>query len=150
MVAIAIILGLISFGMLCRAMFALAVHALPFFVGVSLGCAMLQADCDVGRASLAGVVAAVMTAAVGRLLLTCAPSPALRLVVASAFLVPAVMAGYHVVFGLAGLATPSTLARAVAACVGAVLVGVTAWRKFGCNGARLATMRRSHEQTLPD
>jgi hypothetical protein len=102
MPAIALVLGLISLGMLCRALFAPAVHALPFFVCVRIAFAMLHTGRDVGTAVLAGIVAAALTAATGRLLFAFAPSPTLRFIVAAGFLVPAAIAGYHVVFGWLG------------------------------------------------
>jgi hypothetical protein len=84
MPAIALVLGLISLGMLCRALFAPAVHALPFFVCVRIAFAMLHTGRDVGTAVLAGIVAAALTAATGRLLFAFAPSPTLRVIVALA------------------------------------------------------------------
>jgi hypothetical protein len=66
MLAITLVVGLISLGKLCRVLFALAVHALPFFIAVSMSLSILNAGSDLGTAVLIGLVAGMLTAAVGR------------------------------------------------------------------------------------
>ena len=123
MPAIALILGLVSVGLLCRALFELAVHALPFFVAVSTGMAVLSAGVGIAGAFLVGLTAAALTLAIGRVLFVTSRSPLIRASVAAAFLVPAAMAGRHTALGVAFLAGPSPLLREIIGWLGAFLSG---------------------------
>ena len=123
MPAITLILGLISVGLLCRALFKLAVHALPFFVAVSTGMAVLSAGVGIAWAFLAGLTAAALILTVGRVLFATSRSPLMRGFVAAAFLVPAAMAGRHTALGVAFLAGPSPLLREIIGWLGAFLSG---------------------------
>ncbi|WP_316215133.1 hypothetical protein [Bradyrhizobium sp. SZCCHNR2035] len=116
-------LGLVSVGLLCRALFKLAVHALPFFVAVSTGLAILNAGVGIGDAFLIGLTAAALTLTVGRILFLTSRSPLIRASVAAAFLVPAAMAGRHTALGVALLAGPSPLWRDIIGWLGAFLAG---------------------------
>jgi hypothetical protein len=130
MLAIALILGLISLGTLCRAMFALAVHALPFFVAASVALARLNAGTDLRGALLFGLLAAALTVVGGRVVFALAPSVTVRVTIAAAFLVPAAIAGYYAAVGLSWFAGPSSFWQAVAGWAGAILVCAAAWRKL--------------------
>ncbi|WP_315773873.1 MULTISPECIES: hypothetical protein [unclassified Bradyrhizobium] len=123
MPAITLILGLVSVGLLCRALFKLAVHTLPFFVAVSTGMAVLSAGVGIAGAFLAGLTAAALTLTVGRILFATSRSPLMRASVAAAFLVPAVMAGRHTALGVVFLAEPSPLWREIIGWFGAFLAG---------------------------
>ncbi|CCE03413.1 hypothetical protein [Bradyrhizobium sp. STM 3809] len=121
MLAIALILGLVSVGLLGRAVFKLAVHALPFFVAVTVGMTVLNAG--LGVAILAGITAAVFTLMIGRALFASSTSLLLRGLVAAAFLIPAAMAGRQVAFGAAALiAELSPFWREIIGWSGALLV----------------------------
>lgn len=126
MPAITLILGLVSVGLLCRALFKLAVHALPFFVAVSTGMAVLNAGIGIGWAFGAGLIAAVLTLAGGQFLFAASRSMLMRGIVAAAFLVPAVVAGHHAAKGLALLAGPSEVLGEIIGWSGAFLVGAGA------------------------
>ena len=123
MPAITLILGLVSVGLLCRALFKLAVHALPFFVAVSTIMAVLSAGVGIAGAFLVGLTAAALTLTVGRILFVTSRSPLMRACVAAAFLVPAAMAGRHTALGVAFLAGPSPLWCEIIGWLGALLAG---------------------------
>jgi hypothetical protein len=142
MLSITLVLSLISLGMLCRVLFALAVHALPFFVAVSIGLSILNAGSDLGSAVLVGLVAGMLTAAVGRVAFAAAPCVIVRLMIMTMFVLPSAIAGYHGVHGLAWFAAPSTFWRGVLGWVGAVLVCVAACRQLaGFDDSRSAQTR---------
>ncbi|MGJ5032089.1 hypothetical protein ACQR1I_34995 [Bradyrhizobium sp. HKCCYLS2038] len=122
MLAIALILGLVSVGLLCRALFKLAVHALPFFVAVTVGMAVLNASLGVGAAFAAGITAAALTLSIGRLLFSASRSFLLRGIVAAAFLIPAAVAGHQAALGAALLVGPSPFWREIIGWSGALLV----------------------------
>ncbi|WP_315769907.1 MULTISPECIES: hypothetical protein [unclassified Bradyrhizobium] len=123
MPAITLILGLVSVGLLCRALFKLAVHALPFFAAVSTGLAVLNAGVGIGGAILAGLTAAALTLTVGRILFATSRFLLMRSLVAATFLIPAAMAGRHTALGVALLAGPSPLWREIIGLLGAFLAG---------------------------
>ncbi|WP_315750704.1 MULTISPECIES: hypothetical protein [unclassified Bradyrhizobium] len=123
MPAITLILGLVSVGLLCRALFKLAVHALPFFVAVSTGMAVLSTGVGIAGALLAGFTAAALTLAIGRVLFATSRSLLMRGFVAAAFLVPAAMAGRQMALDVALLAGPSPLWREIIGWLGAFLAG---------------------------
>jgi hypothetical protein len=54
----------------------------------------------------------------------------LRIAIATAFAVPAAVAGYHLVFALSQIGVPSLAWREVLACLGAVCAGGTAWMRL--------------------
>lgn len=123
MLAIALILGLVSVGLLCRALFKLAVHALPFFAAISTGLAVLNAGVGIGGAFLAGLTAAALTLTIGRILFATSRSLVMRGFVAAAFLVPAAIAGRQAALGVVLLAAPSPFWREIIGWSGAFLAG---------------------------
>ncbi|MGY3449827.1 hypothetical protein [Bradyrhizobium sp. USDA 4353] len=149
MLPIALLLGLISLGLMCRALFALAVHALPFFVAVSIGIALMNAGDSVGSACLAGFIAGVFTVVCGRVLFAVSESVLVRGVVAAAFLVPAAIAGRHAALGLALLVGPLPLWREIIGWSGALLVCSVALRQLlGHEVPRPCRSERDHDQIL--
>ncbi|MGN8543679.1 hypothetical protein ACQPTN_00610 [Bradyrhizobium sp. 13971] len=54
----------------------------------------------------------------------------MRIAIATAFAVPAAVAGYHVAFALSQIGMPSQAWREMFACLGAVFLGGTAWTRL--------------------
>jgi hypothetical protein len=54
----------------------------------------------------------------------------LRTAIATAFAIPAAVAGYQAVFGLSQMGVPSPFWREAFAWVGAILIGCTAWARM--------------------
>ncbi|UFZ02616.1 hypothetical protein LQG66_25480 [Bradyrhizobium ontarionense] len=101
----------------------LAVHALPFFVAVSTGMAVLNAGVGIGGVFLAAITAAAFTLTIGRVLFATSRSVLMRALVAASFLVPAAMAGRHTALGVALLAGPRPFWREIIGWSGALLIG---------------------------
>ncbi|MBN9505384.1 MAG: hypothetical protein J0I69_05100 [Altererythrobacter sp.] len=127
-IALLLIVPLIFF--LCWLLFTLAVHALPFFAGVSLGLWMHAGGSGVLTALLAGLAAAIGTLIAGQMLFALARSPITRLGVALLFAVPAAFAGYHAVHGVLALGGVPDLWRQFIAGAGALAVGASAWGRL--------------------
>ncbi|MCS3765576.1 MULTISPECIES: hypothetical protein [Bradyrhizobium] len=126
MLALGLVLNTLGIGLFCWAIFALAVYALPFFVALSVG--MLAFDgAGVVGALLIGLASGALTLAVGQVAVTVSRVRTLRVAIATAFAVPAAIAGYHVVFALSQIGVPSLAWREAFACGGAVCIGGTAW-----------------------
>lgn len=130
MLALGLVLNTLGIGLFCWAIFALAVYALPFFVALSIGMTAFHGGAGVIGALLIGIAAGALTLAVGQVAVAVTRSLALRIAIATAFAVPAAVAGYHVVFAVSQIGVPSLVWREAFACLGAVCIGVTSWRRL--------------------
>ena len=122
-----ILLNVVGLGVLCWALFTLAVHALPFFVGLSAGIYSFQAGMDPFGAIVIGFIVACCTLVVGRYAFSAARAPIVRLLIGLLFAVPAARAGYDVTLILARVGVPSEWWREAFAVLGAITAGGTAW-----------------------
>ncbi|MCA1365339.1 hypothetical protein I6F14_33755 [Bradyrhizobium sp. IC3069] len=130
MLALGLVLSTLGIGLFCWAIFALAVSALPFFVALSIGMTAFQNGAGVVGALLIGTAGGALTLAVGQAAVAITRSLILRIAIATAFAVPAAVAGYHVVFALSQIGMHSLAWREVFACLGAVCIGVTSWTRL--------------------
>ena len=129
MIIIGILLNIVGLGVFCWALFALATHALPFFVGMTVGIYSFQAGAGPFGAIVVGFVTAGFTLVIGQYAFSVARSPIVRLVIGLLFAVPAARAGYDVTLALAHLGIPSEWWRESFAVLGAIAVGGTAWAR---------------------
>ena len=127
MLIIGVLLNIAGLGIFCWALFALATHALPFFVGMTVGIYSFQAGAGPFGAIVVGFVMAGFTLVVGQYAFSVARSPIVRLVIGLLFAVPAARAGYDVTLALAHLGIPAEWWREVVR---------RAWR-HRCRGHRL-------------
>ncbi|MGN8546985.1 hypothetical protein ACQPTN_20160 [Bradyrhizobium sp. 13971] len=127
MLAIGLVLNTLGIGLFCWAIFALAVYALPFFVALSIGMTALQSGAGVVGALLIATAGGALTLVLGQVAVAVARSLALRIAIATAFAIPAAVAGYHVAFALSQISMPSLVWREILACLGAVCIGGTTW-----------------------
>ena len=112
------------------ATFALAVQALPVFVGLAAGVAAYHSGSGEFGAFLVGLIAGALTLAAGQIAVAAFRSPVIRTAIALVFAVPAAMAGYHAALGFAQLGVPAELWQQAFAVIGAVAVGATAWTRL--------------------
>ena len=113
MLIIGVLLNIVGLGIFCWALFALAIHALPFFVGMTAGIYSFQAGAGPFGAIVVGFVAGGFTLVVGQYAFSVARSPIVRLVIGLLFAVPAARAGYDVTLALAHIGIPSEWWREV-------------------------------------
>ncbi|WP_439364213.1 hypothetical protein ACNJYD_30710 [Bradyrhizobium sp. DASA03005] len=130
MLAIGLVLNALGIGLFCWAIFALAVYALPFFVALSIGMTALQSGAGLVGALLIGTAGGALTLFLGQVVFAVSRPSALRIAIATAFAVPAAVAGYHVVFAVSDIGVPSPAWREVFAYLGAVCIGVTSWTRL--------------------
>jgi hypothetical protein len=131
MIIIGILLNIAGLGMLCWAMFRLAVHALPFFVGMMAGLAALQTGAGPFGAFVVGIIFGALALVAGQLAFSVARSATFRLLVGLLFALPAAVAGYQLSLGFAHFGLVSEGWRQVFALIGAITVGGTAWTRMG-------------------
>ncbi|MBW7970117.1 hypothetical protein HYH08_11785 [Bradyrhizobium sp. BR 10289] len=130
MLAIGLVLNTLGIGLFCWAIFALAVYALPFFVALSIGITALQSGAGLIGALVLATAGGALTLLLGQVAFAVTRSLALRIAIATAFAIPAAVAGYHVVSAVSQIGVPSLAWREVFACLGAVCIGVTSWTRL--------------------
>ena len=79
----------VGLGIFCGALFALATHALPFFVGLTVGIYAFQTGAGPFGAIVVGFVTGGFTFVIGQYAFSVARSPIVRLVIGLLFAVPA-------------------------------------------------------------
>jgi MFS family permease len=130
MLIIGVLLNIVGLGIFCWALFALATHALPFFVGMTVGIYSFQVGAGPFGAIVVGFVAGSTTLVAGQFAYSVVRSPKVRLVVGSLFALPAACAGYDVTLAFAHIGVPSEWWREAFAVVGAITVGGAAWGRM--------------------
>lgn len=130
MVVIGVLLNIVGLGVFCWALLALAIHALPFFVGVTAAFFSYQSGAGPLGAVVIGFLVASFTFVLGQYAFSTARSRIVRLVIGLLFAVPAARAGYEVTLAFSHIGIPSESWRAAFAMVGAILVGGTAWARL--------------------
>lgn len=130
MLALGLVLNTLGIGLFCWAIFALAVYALPFFVALSIGMTAFRSGAGLTGGLLIAMASGALTLVLGQVAVTITRSLALRIAIATAFAIPAAVAGYYVVFALSQIGVPSLAWREAFACLGAFCVGGTAWTRL--------------------
>lgn len=133
LLALGIVLNIVGLGFFCWVLFTLAIYALPFFVGMTVGLYAHEAGTGPLGAIGSGIVAAAFVLVIGQTIFSFVRTPILRLAVALMFAVPAALAGYYATFGLSGLTMTSDPWRQVFAVIGAVVIGATAWTRLAAS-----------------
>lgn len=126
MLIVGFILNVVGLGVICWALFTLAVHALPFFVGLTAGIYSFQAGMGPFGAIVIGFIVAGFAFVLGRHAFSVARSPVARLLIGLLFAVPAARAGYDVTLALSHIGIPSEWWPESFAMLGAIAVGGTA------------------------
>ncbi|UDQ88455.1 hypothetical protein LJE71_19700 [Xanthobacter autotrophicus] len=125
MIFLGILLGLAAIVLFCWLLFTLAVFALPFFAAVSAGTWAYQTGAGWLGAIVVGLIAGCVTLGIGQVLFAIIRPMWARLLIALAFVVPAVIAGYHVTYGIVKLAMLSETWQIVFSIIGAIAIGIT-------------------------
>ena len=114
---------------LCWLVFTLAVNALPFFVGVSVGMLAFKSGASALGAIAMGVSVAACTLIAGRFLFAASRSFVTRGLIATVFAQPAAVAGYHVAYGILELGESSEMWRQAMGVMCALATAAAAvWR----------------------
>ena len=125
MIFLGILLGLAAIVLFCWLLFTLAVFALPVFAAVSAGTWAYQTGAGWLGAIVVGLIAGGTTLGIGQVLFAIVRPMWTRLLIALAFVVPAVIAGYHATYGIVKLAMPSETWQIGFSIIGAIAIGIT-------------------------
>ncbi|MBR1024748.1 hypothetical protein JQ559_33970 [Bradyrhizobium viridifuturi] len=124
------LLVIVAIGFFCWLLFNLAVFALPFFAGLTIGVWAFHTGAGVLGGIAVGLVAGGVTFGLGQLALAFVPWTWLRLLIVLLYVAPATVAGYCATHGIAQMAMPSPTWQTIFAIVGAIAVSVTAFVRF--------------------
>jgi hypothetical protein len=156
MLIIGVLLNVVGLGVFCWALFALTIHALPFFVGMTAGIYTYQTGAGPLGAIVVGFVTGGFTLVLGQYAFSVARSPLVRLVIGLLFAVPAARAGYDVSLILARVGVPSEWWREAFAVLGAIAAGGIAWAHVSTQtdtalrpGAALSSIQPPNGATIP-
>ena len=127
---IGLVLGFLGLGFLCWLLFTLAVYALPFFAGMTVGLAAFQSGAGIVSAFIVGILAGGATLALGQIAFATSRTPLTRAVIGLLYAVPAAIAGYQVSFALAGIGMSTGGWQQAFAVIGAILAGITAFSRL--------------------
>ena len=130
MIFIGILLSIGAIGFLCWLLFTLAVFALPFLAGLTAGTWAYGTGAGWFGAIIVGSGAAGLTFGIGQLLLATVRPTWARLLIAAAFVAPAVVAGFHATHGIVKHTLPSETWQVVFSVIGAVAVGIVAFARI--------------------
>ncbi len=122
------LLVILGIGFFCWLLFTLAVFALPFFVGLTIGIWAFHTGAGVLGGIAVGLVAGGVTFGLGQLALAVVPWAWARLLIILLYVAPATVAGYSATHGIAQMAMPSPTWQTIFAVIGAV--AVTAFVRF--------------------
>jgi hypothetical protein len=120
------VFGIIGIVVALVVLFKLAIFAVPFFVGMQAFMWAMDTGAGPIGAVVAGGAAGVTTLVLAQLLFANIRMTSVRLLLALGFGIPAAIAGYHVVFGVASVSVPSDAWRIVFASIGGAVAGVSA------------------------
>ncbi len=126
MIIFGILASFAVLGAICWVLFNLAVFALPFFAGLTVGMAAFHSGAGPLGAIAIGIVVGLATLLFGQLALTFAPSTLVRVTVALLFAAPAAVAGFNAAHGIIALTMSSEGWQQAFAMLGAIVVGFTA------------------------
>lgn len=123
-------LSIAALGFICWLLFNLAVYALPFFAGLSIGMLTYQTGAGAIGALIVGFVVGVVTLVFGQLLFASTHSPAIRSAVALVYAGPAALAGYHAVHGLSTISGAEEAWSQAFSVLGATVIAGVAWSRM--------------------
>lgn len=133
MLVLGLVLSLCGLGFVCWLLFMAAVWALPLSIAALVFAQSYHAWGGAGSLLL-GALAGVATSVIGRSFLAITAEPALRAMVLSIFVLPAVVMGYSMTLGFVRMGTSSFLLPHLLAAIGAAVAGGTAWLRLSAIG----------------
>jgi hypothetical protein len=142
MIILGILLSIAAIGFFCWLLFTLAVFALPFFAGLSIGIWAYHTGAGWLGAIIVGLFGAALTLGIGQFLLIVVQPLWARMLIALVFVAPAAIAGYHATHGIVKHAMPSETWQIAFSMIGAVAVGATAFLRVAAMAATVPPGQR--------
>lgn len=130
MIVTGILLSILGIALLCWLLFALAVQALPLFIGVFAGSLVFQNGAGAILAIVVGLVSAALALGITQFAFAKARTPYARVIIAVFVILPAAIAGYHATFGIARFAISAIEWRQALALIASFVVGCAAFARL--------------------
>lgn len=118
----------------CTLLFRLSVHALPLFAAFAAGLATFQAGYGIILAMVAATLAAIAVIAGAQIALGLVKSRLGNAIVGLAFAIPAALAGYFAVSGIAVATMPPGIWQIAVSLIGACVIGTASWIQWSQAG----------------
>ena len=123
------ILSALGLGVMIYLLFTLAVYALPFFVAVTVGMSVYDADAGLIAAFLSAFFAGAITLIAGQIAFATIRSVPIRIAIGALYAAPASVAGFHAIKSLSEIGGARESWTLIFAWIGAIVVGATAWAR---------------------
>ena len=127
---IGITLILVAIVLCCALLFRLSVYALPLFVAFATASATYHSGYGIIAAPVAAVLAAIATIAITQIALGLAKSDLARAAIGLVFALPAALAGYHAVHGIAVATMPASSWQVAVSLIGAAVIATASWTQW--------------------
>ena len=127
---IAMTLILVAIALCCALLFRLSIYALPLFVAFAVVSATYHSGYGITAALVAAVLAAIATIAIAQLALGLAKSDLARAAIGLVFALPAALAGYHAVHGIAIVTMPVSAWQVAVSLIGAAVIATASWTQW--------------------
>jgi len=128
---LAALFAVIAITLLCSLLMTLTIHALPFYVDLTVGVWAHSNGTGLIGTTAAAIVAGIATLVTLHILIATVQSPVLRAGLGLVFAAPAAFAAYHAVHGIMSTTMPASTWSVSLSLLGAAIVGVVAWRQIG-------------------
>ena len=127
---IGITLILVAIALCCALLFRLSIYALPLFAAFATTSATYHSGYGIIAALVAAVLAAIATIAIAQLALGLAKSDLARAAIGLVFALPAALAGYHAVHGIAVATMPASSWQVAVSLIGAAVIATASWTQW--------------------
>ena len=127
---IGITLILVAIALCCALLFRLSIYALPLFVAFAAASATYHSGYGIIAALVAAVMAAIATIAIAQIALGLAKSDLARAAIGLVFALPAALAGYHAVHGIAVATMPASSWQVAISLIGGAVIATASWAQW--------------------
>lgn len=114
----------------CCLLFRLSIHALPLFIAFAAASAAYRADYGIMLALVVALLAGMLTMASAQIALGLVKSDLGRAVIGLVFAVPAAIAGYYAVHGIAAATMLLGFWQIVVSLIGSGVIAVASWSQW--------------------
>ena len=114
----------------CALLFRLSIYALPLFVAFAAASATYHSGYGIIAALVAAMLAAIATIAIAQIALGLVKSDLARTAIGLVFALPAALAGYHAVHGIAAATMPASSWQVAVSLIGATVVATASWTQW--------------------
>ena len=121
---------LVAIALCCVLLFRLSIYGLPLFVAFAAGSATSHSGYGIIASLVAAVMAAVATLAIAQIALGLAKSDLARAATGLVFALPAALAGYHAVHGIAVATMPASSWQVAVSLIGGAVIAAASWTQW--------------------